>query len=438
MMDIREYLKEFAQQDCACGKSHAVELPRLVVESGAIVKIPQFVGEFGAKKPFLLADAVTYEVAGGRVCEILAEAGIECEKYVFPVGVEPDEVAIDSATTHFDDTCDIVIGVGSGVINDIGKMLANAVSKPYFIVATAPSMDGYASATSSMSIGGLKVSLDSKRADLIIGDIDILKHAPSTMLVAGLGDMLAKYVSIAEWRIAHEVTGEYYCERVADLIRGALCRCVDNVDGLLNREDDAVRSVFEGLVIGGVAMAFAGVSRPASGVEHYFSHVWDMRGLAYGTQVQLHGIQCAVATYIASGLYEKVLGLIPDRDKAIRYAETFDYPAWADMVRSLLGAGGDAMVSLEEKEQKYSPLKHRERIEVICAKWDKILKIIREEIPSQREIGAILDKIGAPKSIEEIGVDLDMPTTLCLTKDIRDKYVLSRLLWDIGVIDEIV
>ena len=46
-MDIREYLKEFAQQDCACGKSHAVEIPRLVVESGAIVKIPQFVGEFG-------------------------------------------------------------------------------------------------------------------------------------------------------------------------------------------------------------------------------------------------------------------------------------------------------------------------------------------------------------------------------------------------------
>ena len=75
---------------------------------------------------------------------------------------------------------------------------------------------------------------------------------------------------------------------------------------------------------------------------------------------------------------------------------------------------------------------------MICAKWDKILKIIREEIPSQREIGAILDKIGAPKSIEEIGVDLDMPTTLHLTKDIRDKYVLSRLLWDIGVIDEIV
>ena len=282
------------------------------------------------------------------------------------------------------------------------------------------------------------MSLDSKSADLIIGDIDILKNAPSVMLVAGLGDMLAKYVSIAEWRIAREITGEYYCERVAQLIRSALSHCVDNVEGLLNRDDDAIQSVFEGLVIGGVAMAFAGVSRPASGVEHYFSHVWDMRGLAYGTQVQLHGIQCAVATYIASGLYEKVLNLTPDRDKAIRYVETFDYTAWADRLRNLLGVGGESMISLEEKEQKYSPLKHRERLEVICDKWDKILTIIREEIPTQKKIADILDKIGAPKTPVELGINLDVATTLKMTKDIRDKYVLSRLLWDLGVIDEII
>jgi glycerol-1-phosphate dehydrogenase [NAD(P)+] len=77
------------------------------------------------------------------------------------------------------------------------------------------------------------------------------------MLQAGLGDMLAKYVSIAEWRIANIITGEYYCEKIADLIRQALKRCVDNATGLLNRDEQAVKAVFEGLVIGGLAMAFA-------------------------------------------------------------------------------------------------------------------------------------------------------------------------------------
>jgi glycerol-1-phosphate dehydrogenase [NAD(P)+] len=98
-------------------------------------------------------------------------------------------------------------------------------------------MDGYASATSSMTVDGLKVSLPSKCADVIIGDIDVLKNAPMRMLQAGLGDMLAKYISIAEWKIAREIIGEYYCDRVANLIKQALKECVDNADGLLLRNE---------------------------------------------------------------------------------------------------------------------------------------------------------------------------------------------------------
>ena len=186
--------------------------------------------------------------------------------------------------------------------------------------------------------------------------------------------MLAKYISIAEWRIANEITGEYYCERIAELIRTALKRCVDNAEGLLKRDEKAVKAVFEGLVIGGVAMAFAGVSRPASGVEHYFSHVWDMRGLEFGTRVDLHGIQCAVATNIAAGLYENVLKITPDKEKALAYAKSFDYQAWASKLKEFLGTGADAMIALEQKEQKYSAEKHEKRLDTIlksgisCAK----------------------------------------------------------------------
>lgn len=436
-MKIEQYLKEFWDGKCDCPKTHGFNIAHICIEKGAIEKLPEFIIDFRAKNPFVLADKNTFEAAGKKVCAILENASISYKKYVFSTGdIEPDEKAVGSAIMHFDNTCDLVIAVGSGVINDIGKILANTAKLPYFIVGTAPSMDGYASASSSMSMDGLKVSLASKCADVIIGDIDILKNAPMKMLQAGLGDMLAKYISIAEWRIAHEITGEYYCERVATLIRTALKRCVENAEGLLKREDEAVKAVFEGLVIGGVAMAFAGVSRPASGVEHYFSHVWDMRGLEFGTKVDLHGIQCAVATNIAAELYEKVLKITPDKQKALGYAKSFVYQDWAKELKAFLGTGADAMIALESKEGKYNVEKHAKRLDIILEKWDKLCGIIREEIPSQQEIEGILDKIGAPKTAKEIGIDCDLSTTLKATKDIRDKYVLSRFLWDLGIIEE--
>jgi glycerol-1-phosphate dehydrogenase [NAD(P)+] len=288
-----------------------------------------------------------------------------------------------------------------------------------------------------MSMDGLKVSLPSKCADAIVGDINVLKDAPMRMLQAGLGDMLAKYISIAEWRIANEITGEYYCEKVASLIRSALKRCVDNAKGLLNRDDEAVKAVFEGLIIGGIAMALAGVSRPASGVEHYFSHVWDMRGLEFNSKVDLHGIQCAVATNIAAGLYEKVLNITPEKEKATTYVRDFNFSEWSKELKIFLGKAADTMIELEGKEQKYNKEKHKNRLETIIKKWDKIRSIIIEEIPRQSEIQNILDLIGAPKTVEEIGIDCDLKTTFKATKDIRDKYVLSRLMWDLGLIEEV-
>ena len=437
-MDIQKMLDEIAQQECGCGKSHKINLPKLVIENNAIKKLPEIIKDLGAKKPFVLFDVNTFSVAGNSICKVLDDALINYTTFTIKErALEPDERAVGSVIMHYDYSCDLVLAVGSGVINDIGKILSATAKTPYVIVGTAPSMDGYASSTSSMSVDGLKVSLPSKCADVIVGDVEILKNAPMRLLQAGLGDMLAKYVSIAEWRIANLITGEYYCEKIAGLIRKALQRCVDNAEGLLKREEQSVRAVFEGLVVGGIAMAFAGVSRPASGVEHYFSHVWDMRGLAFNSKVDLHGIQCAIGTNIAVSLYEKVLELVPDKEKALVYAKNFNYQAWSQELKAFLGKGADAMIELEKKEGKYDALKHAERLNILLEKWNGVLDIIHEEIPSSKKINQILDSIGAPKTATEVGIDCSLITTFKATKDIRDKYVLSRLLWDLGVIDQV-
>lgn len=409
---------------------------RVIVKEGALQVLPGLLAQYGAKKVFLIADKNTYAAAGKAVTEII-EGNVKVVSCIFNEdALEPDEHSVGRAVMYYETDCDVIVGIGSGVINDIGKIVANVAGKPYIIVGTAPSMDGYASATSSMTRDGLKISLPSKCADVIIGDLDVLCNAPLKMMASGLGDMLAKYVSICEWRIANLITGEYYCEDIAQLVREALKKCADNADGLMKRDKEAVKSVFEGLVIGGVAMAYAGVSRPASGVEHYFSHVWDMRGVEFGTQVDFHGIQCAMATYHAIKLYEIVKAQMPDYEKAAAYVNAFDQQAWEQTLRSFLGKGAEAMIALEKKEGKYRKDTHPARFVKIQENWNAILQIIEEELPSSEEIAKLLDTIGISADLTTIGVDAECArTTFKATKDIRDKYVLSRLAWDLGILE---
>ena len=423
---------------CACGKEHRF-CADVVIGKGVLQQIPSYIRKYHAEKPFLLSDKNTFAAAGAALCDILKQQNISYCSYSFDCdALEPDERSVGSAVMHYDTSCDIIIGIGSGVINDIGKILSSLTGKPYIIVGTAPSMDGYASATSSMTRDGLKISLPSRSADVIIGDTDILCQAPMKMMISGLGDMIAKYVSICEWRIAHMVCGEYYCEEIAKLIRSAVKACVGNADALLRREEAAVRAVFEGLVIGGVAMNYAGLSRPASGVEHYISHVLDMRGAEFGAPVETHGIQCAMGTRIAIGLYEKLLSISPSKEKALAYAKAFDLGRWHTQLRQLLGKGAESMIALEEKEQKYSLPAHAKRLDILLSRWDDILQIIREELPSFAQIDLLLKTIGIPETLSEIGtVDEMLPAVFRATKDIRDKYVLSRLAWDLGILDDI-
>ena len=433
-------MNEEFRETCPCGKIHKSEIDDVIVGKGVLECIPDIVSRYAADKVFVLADINTYKAAGEKLCGILDNKKIKYSKYVFnETALEPDEYAVGSAVMHFDKECSLLIAVGSGVINDIGKIVSNIANINYVIVATAPSMDGYASKSASMSVNGLKVSLPTGCAKVILGDVDVLKNAPLQMLKAGLGDMIAKYISICEWRIGNMITGEYYCENVAQLIRSALRRCVDNSPKLLQRDEEAIKAVFEGLVIGGAAMAYAGVSRPASGVEHYFSHIWDMRGLEFETSVSLHGIQCAIGTLIAIKLYEKIRKLSPEHQKALDYVKGFDYTNWSEELIKLLGKGAFEMIEIEKKEQKYDEDKHKKRLEIIERSWDKILKIIDEEIPPYEEIERIFDTIALPKTVEEIGLENNIvPLSFKATKDIRDKYVLSRLAWDLGVLDEIV
>ena len=431
-----DFFREMNGKPCPCGREHSFS-SQVISGKGALQQLPELVRQLGGSRAYVLADQNTWRVAGEQVMALLNGQGIPTVSFCL-TDPEPEEFSVGAALMHYDTGCDIVIGVGSGVINDIGKIISAAAKKPYIIVATAPSMDGYGSATSSMTRDGLKISLPSKSPEGIIGDTDILCTAPLHMMRSGLGDILAKYVAICEWRISHLINGEYYCENVAKLIRRALERCIQEAPGLLQRKESAVQAVFEGLVLSGVAMNFAGLSRPASGVEHYISHVLDMRSVEFGIPCELHGIQCAVGTLIAVKLYEKLVALTPDRERARSFVADFDYDAWCRELQDFMGKGAQAMIDLEKKEGKYDKAKHAIRLETILENWEDVLAIIHQELPKAAQLEGLMDDLQIPKTLSQIGArDEQLPLIFHATKDIRNKYVLSHLAWDLGVINEI-
>ncbi len=240
--------------DCACGKHHACPMDYLKIGPGAILETAAMVKAMGCEKPFVVCDQNTYEAAGKRVDALLTEAGIPHELYIIPCAgqkIAPAEWEVGSVIMHYDPSCDLILGVGSGVINDICKVVGNALGKKSAIIGTAPSMDGFASNSSAMEINHVKMTLFNRAPRGILLDTDILAKAPMRMLWAGLGDMAAKYIALCEWRMSNIVTGEYYCEDVAALMRAALKKVVDAAAGIPDRDPQAIQAIAEGLIPGG-------------------------------------------------------------------------------------------------------------------------------------------------------------------------------------------
>ena len=437
-------LEELTREEgipCSCGKIHRCGLRFFRAGPGAVRTLPEALRERGRHRPMVVMDVNTEKAAGEKVRSVLREAGIPWPEFVFPAQegkMEPDEYAMGALTMAMDPACDVILAVGSGVINDCCKVMAHACRLPSMVVCTAPSMDGYCSNSASMIQNHLKVSLYNACPEAIIADTDILATAPDIMLQAGLGDMLAKYVSICEWRISHLVHGDPYCEEIAGMVRACLKKIVDQADGLMKREPEALKAVLEGLVISGISMAFAEISRPASGLEHYFSHLWEMQALQRGKPSDLHGIQVGVGTLLTLWIYEHMLNMEKvDTDKAERAMASFDPEAWKARIEALFGSIAPSVLEIEEKAGKNLPETQKAHLKIISENWEEIRKIIREELPKREQVYALMKRCGMPLTPADLNLTMqDTMDALMGSREIRDKYLTSSLLWDLGLLDD--
>lgn len=301
------------EYSCACGKSHKVDIQAIRVGSGVIQELPGILRDLGASHIFLVTDNYTYEAAGRQVEQLLDQAGLAYHKRVFQTETPlvPNEYALGSVLAAMTSQDDMLLAVGSGTLNDVTKYVSARTGVPYVIAATAPSMDGYASTVAPTILDGFKTTLPAVYPAAIVADVDILKDAPMPMLTAGFGDIIGKFTSLADWRLSHQLNGEYYCPEVAGVIEAAVETCAANAQALAQREPQAIQAVTEALILSGLAMGMVGVSRPASGAEHQMAHYWEMDALRRGEEHPLHGNAVGVGTVLAASLYEMAAEYLP-------------------------------------------------------------------------------------------------------------------------------
>ena len=220
-----------------------------------------------------------------------------------------------------------------------------------------------------------------------------------------------------------------------DMVKEAVEIVVEESTRIKDRNPDAVKAVTEALVLSGIAMSFVGNSRPASGSEHHLSHYWEMKFQAEGKKPILHGIKVGIGMIAVTKMYETLEN--EQFDFASLKERSFDYAAWEKKVKDCYQDAAPGIIALEEKAQKNNLDKRNKRLAILEEKWPKILRTIKESLPSSAEMEKLLASLGAPINPAQIGVSSELvEDAVILAKEVRDRFTLLQVLWDTGLLDE--
>lgn len=436
-MDWGKYLNK--KISCECGHEHECDIRHIDVGENVIGRLADYVKEDDYRHVCVIADANTEKIAGSKVYEALDKSQVKYDKFIFDdTDLVPDEKSIGRIMTQVPDDCDLIIGIGSGTINDLCRFCSHKMRIDYFIVATAPSMDGFASDVAPLIINNLKTTYEKVgRPTAIIGDTNILKDAPLRMITAGAGDIFGKYICLTDWQLAHIVNNEYYCPFIAQIMKDAVNEVAKAADsGIAQRDAKSMGAVMEALILAGVGMSYSGNSRPASGSEHHMSHYWEMKFLQQGKHEVLHGTKVGIGTIVALHLYKYAAAMLAQDDLASLTRPSFDKEKWDKKMLEIYGPAGQSVIALEEKTTKNSDDNVNRRRKMVIDNKDKIQNLIKQ-LPSIEETLQRMKKIDEPYRPDQVGITPEMlKIAIVYAKELRNRYGLLQLLYDFGKLED--
>lgn len=301
-----------------------IPLKTMLIESGALFRLPSVLDALSEKSQgevLVVMDPTPMRRGSDSlkplVLDVLRNAGWQPNTLV----LEPDSSGqVHTDMPHIEwvkariQAGSPVVSVGSGVVTDIAKHACylyeqeTGIAIPYVVYQTANSVSAYTSDMAPVFIEGVKRTLPSRYPDALISDLETLRDAPREMTVAGVGDLLAAFVSFPDWYLAHQLGMDpKYTELPHALMDGMEELFLSNAEEIRLRSLPGMALLAKLIHLAGLAMSLSHATTPLSGYEHVMSHILDLHNEQAGMPLAQHGSQVALTTILGSMAYEAFL-----------------------------------------------------------------------------------------------------------------------------------
>ncbi len=357
---------------------------KCVVESGAVAQAAGWL-DSNSKNPIIISDCNTQKFVPQLA---------KFTQHIFDMPPKPHKKTAEMLAQK---DADYFIGVGSGTISDIVKYASFLAKKPYVMIATAPSMNGYLSITASLIENNKKESHQAHLPVALFADLDILAAAPIRLIRSGVGDSICRSTAQADWLLSHLLLETTYIPEAFLLTKQAEEKIFEYTNKLMSGGKDAHESLMNLLLLSGLAMTLCKGSYPASQGEHMIAHQMET---LYGDQMPetFHGEQIGVTTLIMAEIQERVLA-----QKTLQLSKP-------------LPQKGINLSNMHELNQK------------LATDWPSISQKIKNITTPRTEIMAILNSINAPFSAEMLGWKDDwLKKALPQTHTTRNRFTFLDL-----------
>jgi glycerol-1-phosphate dehydrogenase [NAD(P)+] len=343
---------------------------------------------------------------------------------------------IGDATAHnIPQDVEFLIAVGSGVICDLTKWIATHSHRPFILCGTAPSMNGYTSITAVINEHDIKLT---KYVDIpyaVVLDTEIIAQAPAKMIQAGVGDLAARAICNADWRLAQFLHDSYFCPVPYAMTRTSEISYLGAAENIAQADPLAVGQLVEAIAISGLSMSILdGETSPSSGGEHVISHYWDLMNHLEDAPRNFHGAQVGVGTMMMLAAYEYFRKLDPKRldpEKIIRERLSLDQIVAMNNAR--FGAAATPLNETSRQkylsEEKFNRLVHR-----AIDEWDALWAAITPYTGSLDSIRARLLAAGLPLTLSSVKrTHTQAIDAMLFGGRYRPRYTLLDLAWDLAL-----
>ena len=406
IMDCEKYVGK-----CVCGREHTLETKKVVVEYNALANFEQYMEDVGlaGKRRAVVYDTMVYQLTEGKHVKADQEIVLEAK------GLRAEDTLIEEMMKQLDNP-EVIVAFGAGTIMDFGRYPAYKLGIPFVAIPTLASSDGFTANICSAILNGQKKSTPMCAPILVVADLDIIKGAPARLVASGINDILAKYISLTDWRIAHLVAGEYFCPMVAELAEHALKLMREAADkyaatGVADPEAMTMAQMESGLT-----MQLLNHSRAASGAEHLMAHLVELHPPRFENAEGIHGECVGVGTFECIKVYHELAKKTPK-------AKTFQ-PLTEEWVREKFGERLMPGIMKENENDVLATFPSQN----IVDHWDEIRELIAQ-IPPVEEMEKLYSDCHCKYRPEDIGIDPSLADEMLeISAAIRNRLTLIRML----------